>query len=598
MSFPNPSILININTSKTITARKPEYLRTFAICSCGDTNLKIGNSQLVSLNDYETILKPEVQDNYTKKWLVSFFKNCIGKMALVIECGTQNSTITYPAYQNLQLQNQLECEVGESLQNAFTNDYNYTFAYNDNDTESNKLFDLNANSKDFTITGKKAGIGFLKVTVSGKDISTTYFILKVKIKNKIEFSLNSSLELNVKTDTPKQSDIIQKTLNINTNATILNATILNATNESPTLVLQNNQLLIQSGTQAGEFDLKIQTQASDTLMQATILYKVKIIASGQVVSQDVPKPKITTEITETTDLSNFKVLEKNEVLGNVDVLKNYIKEAKKTRAYKYSVPRIIMSNESFLDLVATYSLIDSSTYFSGETQKGIDPNQDPIFTKLKSYKGFLGVFNNCEQPNDILDGGLTGVMASSAYDISLTTQMSPLCFKYISFNFNKVSNSFNEILTNAPVSWVGYQASKKVIFGGRYCDGEMWDYWYSWDNVRESVKSNVESFIINSVNTLGKNPLSYDKSGIANIALNLQLSLENCVNLGFINQFGERLNIETNQIENKGKIGFIDFDTYIKSEPDDYTKGIYKGYSAFVRIGRFILQISFNVNIG
>lgn len=598
MSFPNPSVLININTSKTITAQKPEYLRTFAICSCGDTNLDVGDSKLVSLNDYEAILKPEIQNNYTKKWLASFFKNCVGKMALVIECGTQNSTILYPPYQNLQLQNQLECEVGETLQNAFTNDYNYTFAYNDNDTESNKLFNLNINNKEFTITGKKAGTGFLKVTVSGKDISTTYFILKVKIKDKIRFSLDSSLELNVKTDVQNQTSIIQKNVNINTNATILNATILNATNESPSCVLQNNQLIIQSGTQTGEFDLKIQTQASDTLMQAYILYKVKIIASGQVISQDVPNPKITTEITEITDLSNFKVLEKNEVLGNVDVLKNYIKEAKKTRAYKYSVPRVIMANESFLDLVSTYSLIDSSTYFSGETQKGIDPNQDPIFTKLKSFKGFFGVFNNCESPNDILDGGLTGIMSSSAYDISLTTQMSPLCFKYISFNFNKVSNSFNEILTNAPVSWVSYQAGKKVIFGGRYCDGEMWDYWYSWDNVRESVKSNVETFIINSVNTLGKNPLSYDKSGIANIALNLQLSLENCVNLGFINQFGERLNIETNQIENKGKIGFIDFDTYIKSEPDDYAKGIYKGYSAFVRIGRFILQISFNVNIG
>ena len=43
-NFPNPSVIININTSKTITAQKPQYLRTFAICSCGDTTLKAGEA--------------------------------------------------------------------------------------------------------------------------------------------------------------------------------------------------------------------------------------------------------------------------------------------------------------------------------------------------------------------------------------------------------------------------------------------------------------------------------------------------------------------------------------------------------------------------
>ena len=109
---------------------------------------------------------------------------------------------------------------------------------------------------------------------------------------------------------------------------------------------------------------------------------------------------------------------------------------------------------------------------------------------------------------------------------------------------------------------------------------------------------NVETFIINAINTLGKNPLQYNKDGIKNISLNLELSLQECVTLGYINQFGESLDIATNTIKNVGKVAFIDFDAYIKSNPDDYAKGIYNGYSAFVQIGRFILQVSFNVNLG
>lgn len=603
-NFPNPSVIININTSKTITAQKPQYLRTFAICSCGDTTLKVGESMLVSSSSYESIMNKNVLDNYTKNWLNSFFSNCIGKMALIVECGTENATITYPELSELELTNDLEFDVGQELTNTFAEDYSYTFSYKDNDKESNKIFSINASDNTCTLRGLKAGVGYLKVVASGKDISTTYFILKVNVKTPITWSLdNKQFELNVKDDAQDPQDTTTKTYNVTTNAKSFNAVITKengdeADENSPQVAVSGKIFVLNSGKEQGTFKLKITIPATETTMQTELEYSVKIVAKAQSLAGDEQNPPLITQITEKTDTSDHSVIEYNEKTSYVDVLKNYIGENEKTRAYKYSVPRQMMANDGFLSLVEMYSKIDSSVYFSGETIRNVDPNTDPVFVKLKSRKGFLGVYNNCTDSNNILDGGISGIMASNSYDISTNNQMSPLCFKYISFDFNKTTNTFNEILTDCPVTWIGYQAGQKVLFGSRYCDGETWDYWYSWDNVRESVKTNVETFIINAINTLGKNPLQYNKDGIKNISLNLELSLQECVTLGYINQFGESLDIVTNTIKNVGKVAFIDFDTYIKSNPDDYAKGIYNGYSTFVQIGRFILQVSFNVNLG
>lgn len=602
MSYPNPSTIININTSKTITAQKPEYLRTFAICSCGDTNLKVGESKLVSSANYIDEMNQNVTDNYTKKWLESFFTHCIGKMALIVECGTENTSVVYPLLNELDITNNFEMEVGTSITNTFLAKYKYTFSYNDN--ESNKIFKINANENECVLQGLSQGIGYLKVVVSGDDISTTYFVLKVVVKTPLTWSLNNTqFELNAKDENQDAKDTITKTFNVTTNAKSFEAKITKENNDeadenSPTIAISNNAFVIKSGKETGTFNVDITIPSTETTMQATITYKLKIVEKAQSLSTDTQDVALEKVITIKTDTSDHKVMQQNEKISYVDVLKNYINENEKTRAYKYSVPRKIMANEGFLSLIENFSKIDSSVYFSSETIRNADPNTDSEFMKLKSYKAFFAVYNNCSNSNNILDGAISGIMASNSYDISTNNQMSPLCFKYVSFDFNKVTNTFNQILTDCPVTWIGYQAGQKVLFGSRYCDGEAWDYWYSWDNVRESVKINVETFIINAVNTLGKNPLQYNKDGIKNICLNLELSLQECVSLGYINQFGESLDITTNTINNIGKVAFIDFDTYIKSNPDDYSKGIYNGYSAYVQIGRFILQISFNVNLG
>lgn len=603
-NYPNPSMIIQINTSKTISAQKPQYLRTFAICSCGDSTLEVGSSTLVSSSSYESFMNKNVSDNYTKKWLASFFDNCIGKMALLVECGTENASITYPGITDLRLTNHLEFEVGKELRNEFDAPYNYTFGYNDGDKESSKIFAIESQGNICTLRGLKQGIGFIKVVVSGKDISTTYFILKVCVKTPIAWQLDSNIfDFNAKDDTQGANDVTTRTYNVTSNVKGFQAHITKndeseADENSPSVVVANNSFVVSAGKEAGDFSLKISIPATQTNMQTEFIYNLKVLPKEQALpntEQNIEPDIITTE---TTSMENYKIIEYNEKISAIDVLKQYIAENEKTRAYKYSVPRLMLANPLFLDLVGTYSKIDSGVYFSGEIIKNADPNTDSVFVKLKSKKAFFAVYNNCAKEHNILDGGITGIMASTSYDISTNNQMSPLCFKYISFDFNKTTNTLNEILTDCPVTWIGYQAGQKVLFGGRYCDGEAWDYWYSWDNVRESVKTNVETFIINAINTLGKNPLQYNQQGIKNIAMNLELSLNECVTLGFINQYGQSFDLASNAIQNVGKIAYIDFDSYIKSNPSDYAKGVYNGFSAYVQIGRFILQISFNVNIG
>ena len=289
-NFPNPSVIININTSKTITAQKPQYLRTFAICSCGDTTLKVGESKLVSSSSYEAIMNKNVLDNYTKKWLASFFTNCIGKMALIVECGTENATITYPELSELKLTNNLEFDVGKELANTFSGGYSYTFGYKDNDKESNNIFSINANDNTCTLRGLRAGVGYLKVVVSGKDISTTYFILKVNVKTPITWELdNKQFELNVKDDSQDPSDTTTKTYNVTTNAKSFNAVITKengdeADENSPSVVVNDKSFVINSGKEQGTFKLKITIPATATTMQTELEYSVKIVPKAQSVA--------------------------------------------------------------------------------------------------------------------------------------------------------------------------------------------------------------------------------------------------------------------------------------------------------------------------
>ncbi len=385
MSYPNPQYIVKINTTRTIAPTMPEYLRTFAICSCGDTTLEVGKSQLVSQANYEDILNKNVSDNYTKKWLTSFFKNCIGKMALVVECGTSNTTEVMPEITELNIESKgLELEVGKSLQNTFDSKYNYTFGYADDDINSKNIFEINSESNQCELKGLKQGVGKLKVTLSGNDVSTTYFILEVLVKSPLVFDINIKIfDFNIAGTTANENDKTSRNYQVseNTNFTceILKEDGSVADNGSPSVEVNGNSFVITTNTLTGNFKLKITANASANNMETILQYPILVKASGESLENTEQTPSVYTEITAITDISNHKVSEVKAKTSYIDVIKEYIAEEKETRAYKYSVPRQIMAHKDFLSLVETYSQVDSSVYFSGETIKNADPNTDAVF---------------------------------------------------------------------------------------------------------------------------------------------------------------------------------------------------------------------------
>lgn len=599
---PNPNTIIKINTTKAINAVLPQYLRTFAICSVGDTNMDIGALRMVSQSDYMQYMNPKITNNYTKRWLESFFSNSIGKFALLIELGSETTTITYPMLERLDLTQSLELETTQQLAMTLSGDYTYSIGYKNGDFDSKNIFSIDFNSNHFTIKPIKKGIGYLQVIASGSDISTTTFILKVTIKEPLPFDISNSIfEFNASSDSDV-SGVTERKYVFNIPQGKFNAVLVKDDNSEvssgdPILTKSSNLLTIKSGANIGDYLLKITTPATNDYMQYEIIYKVVVKASERPLSETPQEPNISRIATIQEDFSNVNISElRYESISFVDILKQIISESTDLRAYKYSVPRAVLSHDDFPALVDMYSQINSSCYFSGEVIKNADPNFDSAFVKLKTKKGFFGVYNNCIN-NAILDGAITGIMASNSYDISANNLMSPLNYKIVNCSFEEVKKAFTDKLTDAPVSWCGYQAGQKVLMGGRYADNTFFDYWYSYDNVKESIIANTTAFMIKSVNNKNS-AIAYNQAGIKNIAMSIENTLNTCVDLGYINQFGEYLDSETKEIKNVGKLKMIAFEDYIKLEPIKYEKGIYGGFSCFIRIGRFITQIEFDISLG
>lgn len=281
--------------------------------------------------------------------------------------------------------------------------------------------------------------------------------------------------------------------------------------------------------------------------------------------------------------------------ANLQLLEKFIDE-NTYPCYKYSLPDAMYKNAYLATTLAKYADVNNNVYFSA-----ILGNEDPTgsseYTNWKGKKSFMAFYPSLLDTNYNIDGIITGIMASSAFDISTTTTLGSLDYKESSVSSSIIEDSrINQILT-APSVFTSQVGNNNIVINSKMADGEFWYYYYATDTLKSMLESNISTLFYNASNTAGGS-IPYNDNGIQTIKQNLIGTLETAQSMGLVNQFAREYDLGTSSPVGVGDIKAIDFATYIKNNQTEYANGIYGGFSSYIQIQRFIRQIQYNITLG
>lgn len=229
------------------------------------------------------------------------------------------------------------------------------------------------------------------------------------------------------------------------------------------------------------------------------------------------------------------------------------------------------------------------------------PNEDPSVSQgaalYKNVKSVFLVYDNLLNAAYPLSSIVLGICASSTYDLSDTQKGTPLNFKTLDGQTaSQVSSILATNIINCPANFGGTLAGNYVLLNGRYADGIAWEYYYFWDTIEFEIRKKLETLLLNGVNS-SQNVIPYNQSGIDILSANIKSVLILWQQRGVVTDFAQLFDNNTNSMVNVGQINAIDFYTYIANNPEDYANEIYKGFSFYLMIGRFIRQIYIDVTL-
>lgn len=281
--------------------------------------------------------------------------------------------------------------------------------------------------------------------------------------------------------------------------------------------------------------------------------------------------------------------------AKIEALKDFIDNGNE-RHYIYVLPKEIYEYDGLSAFTKLYIDTNAKQYFMIEV--GENATSDGKWSKFEGQKSVIGVCNNgADASNDVL-GAIAGKFASANFDISSSLKASPMNYKQISgFSYTELSSKVQRELIGASISYVSALANNTLIMNGRCADSRAIDYWYQWDITAFRIQSAITQLLLNGVN----NPnyvIQYNQNGIDTITASIIATLNTMISYGCVTEFGASYNSATNELENIGYIYAIDYYTYISANPSDYEAETYGGISFYIRIGKYIRQVTMNVTLG
>lgn len=280
----------------------------------------------------------------------------------------------------------------------------------------------------------------------------------------------------------------------------------------------------------------------------------------------------------------------------ITILKDFV-ASQKNRSYEIACPSEFYKQDSFIELVKSYSGLTDGQYFSIELPDGTNPAVDTTFTKYAASKSFIPVYPSPDA-SESSNGAVMGIKASSKYDLGSTNPLSLLQWKtvYGITPQESLSNTLQTALNQSGCTWVGSFNKNTVIMGGQVGDGKNWEFYFALDTYIFKLISEVGAMMIQASN----NPniaIHFNQAGINIVGKKLEAISNNLLSFGVLEEFGSSYDTTTNAIQNAGSWNITSYAEYKSASYDKWQKGIYDGASAFATIGNFILQVSINLTI-
>lgn len=264
--------------------------------------------------------------------------------------------------------------------------------------------------------------------------------------------------------------------------------------------------------------------------------------------------------------------------------------------YNFSLPSTLYADSYLGTLLTKYAKAGMGVYFSA-VLPAEKPSSGGQYSQWKGQKCFMGYYPSLSNANLNIDGLISGIKASSDFDVSIGTRLSPLEGKYTNTPSIVLPQETQEDIATSNVVFTSAEGTSNVVTNAVYADGNPFSYWYAVDKLKTLLEANFATLKLNASN-IPNSALTYNDSGIQTIKQNLTTTLESAINMGLVNQFASSYNLGSGKPVGIGEVEAIPFSTYISTNPEDYKNGFYGGFSAWVQIQRFIRQIQFNVTLG
>ncbi len=254
-----------------------------------------------------------------------------------------------------------------------------------------------------------------------------------------------------------------------------------------------------------------------------------------------------------------------------------------------------VANVAVPNLVALHSADDSSTRFIIGVGSQVNPTTDANFAYYNGLSGLQIIAENLNVSTNYVSGSYAGLFASSKMDFSSSNMARSLNYQKLNYTPIDYSATMKETLLDAPITFAATLANTNVILGSRQLDGTPFEVFYQLELLKYDIENMLTQLIINGQNN-ANSQLRFNQNGFDTVRANIASRLNRLAGFGVIDEFGMGYDVSTNAILGTGDVTIPTYASYLQTNYSDYQKEILTGVYFYVRIGRFIKQIGFNVN--